>query len=134
MSFRVARTSEQDVMAPGLRRQPIIARIWTGRTRTELADEYLEYNYQHGVLEIEKKPGCLGAQAFRRTDGDVTEFTTISYWRSMDAMRAMHGDGHDGDVRRVAHLARDPEYLLELPEFVEIRELYANDWTPAARS
>jgi hypothetical protein len=94
-------------MAPGLRRRPIVARIWTGRTRGELADEYLDYNYRHGVLEIEKMPGCMGAQVFRRTDGDV---------------------------RRAAHLARDPEYLLELPEFVEIRELYANDWTPAARS
>jgi heme-degrading monooxygenase HmoA len=128
----VAPDRENDVTASGLRRQPIIARIWTGRTRRDVADEYLEYNYEHGALEIEKKPGCLGAQVFRRDDGDVTEFTTISYWPSVDAMRAMHGDG--GDVRRVAHLPRDREYLLELPEFVEIRELYANDWALPQRT
>jgi hypothetical protein len=26
------------------------------------------------------------------------------------------------------HLQKDPEYLLEIPEFVEITELHANDW------
>jgi hypothetical protein len=65
---------------------------------------------------------------FRRSDGDVTEFTTISYWPSMEAMEVMHSD--TGDVRRVAHLEKDPEYLLELPEFVDVTELYANDWQP----
>jgi hypothetical protein len=28
----------------------------------------------------------------------------------------------------VVHLEKDPDYLLELPEFVEVSELYANDW------
>jgi hypothetical protein len=62
-------------------------------------------------------------QQFRRLRGDVAEFTTISYWASMEAM---HDD--DGDVRRVVHLENDPDYLLELPEFVEVSEFYANDW------
>ena len=41
-------------------------------------------------------------------------------------MGQMHGDG--GDILRVSHLEKDPDYLLELPEFVEITELHANDW------
>ncbi len=112
------------------RPKPLIARIWRGRTRKEFADEYLEYNYENGVLEIEKKPGCLGVQQFRRIKGDgIAEFATISYWDSMEAMEAMHGDGGEGgDVRRVAHLEKDPDYLLELPEFVEVAELHVNDW------
>ena len=117
---------KRELIIPALSGCPLIGRIWTGRTRKEVADEYLEYNYRHGVLEIERKPGNLGVQSFRRILGDVAEFTTISYWESMEAMQAMHGDR--GDVRRVSHLPRDPEYLLELPEFVEITELHANDW------
>jgi hypothetical protein len=39
----------------------------------------------------------------------------------------MHGD--DGDPLRVAPLPRDPEFLLELPEYVELIELHANSWT-----
>jgi hypothetical protein len=56
----------------------------------------------------------------------VAEFTVISYWSSMEAMEAMYDDS--GDVRRVWHLEKDPDYLLELPEFVEVTELHANDW------
>ena len=104
----------------------MIGRIWTGRTSAERADEYQAYLYPEGVLPIEAKPGCLGFQMFRRVKGDVAEFTTISYWESMEAMRAMHSD--DRNVLRVAHLERDPEFLLELPEFVELTELHVNDW------
>jgi hypothetical protein len=107
----------------------LIARTWFGRTRKELADEYLRYNYENGVLEVEKKPGCLGMQQFRKIRGDVAEFTTISYWSSMEAMEAAHGD-----VSRPSHLEKDPDYLLELPESVEVSELHANDWQLSTRS
>jgi hypothetical protein len=124
--FAINPAVKHELLVPALGGRPLIGRIWTGRTRRELADEYLEYNYRHGVLEIERKRGNLGAQSFRRIVGDVAEFTTISYWESMEAMQAMHRDR--GDVGRVSHLPKDPDYLLELPEFVALTELHANDW------
>jgi heme-degrading monooxygenase HmoA len=123
---------KQEIIASGSHGRPLVGRIWFGRTRKELADEYLEYNYENGVLEIEKKPGNLGVQQFRRIRGDVAEFTVISYWSSMGAMEAMHSD--PGDVRRVVHLDKDPDYLLELPHLVEVTELHVNDWQLTARS
>jgi hypothetical protein len=119
---------KQEILTSGSRGRPLIGRIWSGQTRAEIADEYLHYVYGQGALEIEKKTGCVGVQLFRRIDGDIAEFTTISYWRSLEAMAAMHESSRD--VRRVAHLEKDPEYLLELPEFVEITDVYANDWAP----
>jgi hypothetical protein len=127
---RKSPAGKREILTSGPRGAPLIGRIWSGRTRKELADEYLHYIYQHGVLEIESKPGCVGVQQFRSIDGDVADFQTISYWESMEAMEAMHGDG--GDVRRVAHLDKDPDYLLELPEFVRITNLYVNDWQLSA--
>jgi heme-degrading monooxygenase HmoA len=124
----MASGGKRELHVSGARNELIIGRIWTGRTRREVADEYLAYLYAEGVETIERKPRNLGVQLFRRLDGDEAEFTTISYWPSMEAMRAMHDGDEEGDVRRVAHLARDPEYLLELPERVEITELRANDW------
>jgi len=106
---------------------PLVARTWRGRTRAADADEYLTYLHDEGVAPIRAREGCLGMQLFRRIEGDVAEFTTISYWRDVEAMAAMHPDGTD-DIRRVWHLPRDPEFLLELPEFTEISELHANDW------
>jgi heme-degrading monooxygenase HmoA len=128
MDLHTNAAGHQEVVASGSRRQPIVARTWTGRTRREVADEYLDYLYTEGVLAVERKPGVLGMQLFRKFEGDVAVFTTISYWRSMQDMEAMHDGGGDGDVRRVAHLEKDPDYLLELPEFAEVSELHANDW------
>lgn len=126
--MRINAAGKHEVIAPARRGAPLVGRIWSGRTRRELADGYLRYLYEHGVVTIEAKPGNLGVQLFRRIDGDIAEFKVISYWQSIDAMAAMHKDG--GDVRRVAHLERDPDHLLELPEFVEITELHVNDWQP----
>jgi heme-degrading monooxygenase HmoA len=132
MDFETNSAGKQEVMVSGLDGRPLIGRIWFGRTRKELADEYLKYNYENGVLEIEKKPGNLGVQLLRKIKGDVAEFTVISYWSSMEAMEAMHDDS--GDVRRVWHLEKDPDYLLELPELVEVTELHANDWQLSTRA
>jgi hypothetical protein len=123
MDLQTNAAGKHEVLVSGSRGKPLVARTWFGRTRKELADEYLRYNYENGVLEVEKKPGCLGMQQFRRIRGDVAEFTTVSYWESVEAMEAAHGAG-----RRPTHLERDPEYLLELPESVEVSELHANDW------
>jgi heme-degrading monooxygenase HmoA len=121
---------KQPVVLPSNRGKPLVGRIWSGRTRRDVADEYLAYLYEHGVLTIEVKPGNLGVQVFRKFTGDVAEFTVISYWRSYDDMAAMH-NGRGGDIRRVAHLDKDPDYLLELPDYVEVTELHVNDWQPA---
>lgn len=51
---------KQEVLVSGTRGEPLIARTWFGRTRREFATEYLRYNHENGVLEVEKKPGCLG--------------------------------------------------------------------------
>ena len=129
MDLETNTAGKQEVLASGPHGKSLIARIWFGRTRKEFAEEYLRYNYENGVLEVEKKPGCLGMQQFRKIRGDVAEFTTISYWSSMEAMEAAHGD-----VRRAAHLEKDRDYLLELPESVEVSELHVNDWQLSAWS
>jgi hypothetical protein len=96
--------------------------------RADVSDEYLRYNREHGLAEIERKPGCVGVQQFRTVEGDDAEVTTITYWTSVEAMGAMHEEEDDPDLLRVSHLPRDPEFLFELPERVELVELHVNDW------
>jgi hypothetical protein len=68
-------------------------------------------------------------QQFRKIRGDVAEFTTISYWSSVEAMKAAHGESLSP-----THLEKDPDYLLELPESDEVSELHVNDWQLNASS
>ncbi len=107
-------------------RNVLMGRIWRGRTKAEIANQYTEYLYREGVLSVETKPGCLGMQMFRSVKEDLAEFTTISYWESVDAMKAQYSD--HGDPMRASHLERDEEFLLELPEYIELTDLIANDW------
>jgi heme-degrading monooxygenase HmoA len=88
----------------------VVARMWHGRTLTSKADEYYVYLKQTGIDKIEAIPGNLGAQVLRRTDGNTTEFTVISYWESRDAITKFAGD----DIEKTHFLPKDPQYLLEL--------------------
>jgi len=95
--------------------KPRVARIWQGRTRESVADEYMAYLYEEGVKKIRATQGNLGVQVLRQVRDGVATFWTISYWSSRDEIRAYAGD----DIEKPHHLPRDAEYLLELPESVQ---------------
>jgi heme-degrading monooxygenase HmoA len=57
---------------------------------------------------------------YLREDGErETEFVTISYWESYESMSRFT----NGDPGRIHHLDRDSEFLLELPDRVQILNL-----------
>ena len=100
--------------------QPTIARIWRGRTAPDRADEYERYNYEYGIRPLIEK--ALGVQTLREDRADESEFVTISYWESVEAMARFTG----GDPHRVHHLERDAEFLIELPERVQVVRILAS--------
>ena len=52
----------------------------------------MDYVLKTGAGDYEKTPGNLGFQILLRDLGDATsEVTTLSWWRSMDAIRAFAG-------------------------------------------
>ena len=55
-------------------------------------------------------------QTFREDAPAHSEFVTISYWKSVEAMAAFTG----GDPRDIHHLDRDKEFLIELPKGVQV--------------
>jgi heme-degrading monooxygenase HmoA len=100
------------------RPKPSIARIWRGRVTREKSDEYEKYNFEVGIKPLIEK--ALGVQSFREDRETETEFVTISYWESIDAMSRFTG----GDPTKIHHLARDPEFLIEVPTCVQILRIY----------
>jgi hypothetical protein len=55
-------------------------------------------------------------QLLREDRAAETEFVTISYWESVEAMSRFAGT----DPGRIHHLERDAEFLVELPSGVQI--------------
>ena len=97
--------------------RPTIARIWRGRTTAAKADEYARYLYEHGIRPLEEK--ALGVQLLREDRASESEFVTISYWESVEAMSRFAGSA----PRRIHHLERDAEFLVELPSGVQVLEI-----------
>ena len=97
--------------------KPTIARIWRGRTTRARADEYAAYLYEVGIKPLEEK--ALGVQQLREDRAEDSEFITISYWESVEAMSRFAGP----DPRRIHHLPRDPEFLIELPQSVQVLQI-----------
>ena len=97
--------------------RPTIARIWRGRTKRARADEYAAYLYEHGIRPLERK--ALGVQQLREDRAEESEFVTISYWANVEAMSVFAGK----NPRAVHHLPRDKEFLIELPQSIQVLEI-----------
>ena len=107
---------------------PAIARIWRGRVPAARADEYEAYLHEHGIKPLIEK--AMGVQSLREDREGETEFVTISYWESVEAMSRFAGN----EPARSHHLERDPECLIELPERVQVLKiLTAHGRTGTAR-
>ncbi len=66
----------------------------------------------------------LGAEMFREHREGETEFMTIPYWVSREAMSRFAGD----DRARIHYLPRDPELLIELPDSVQVLDIVSGEW------
>jgi heme-degrading monooxygenase HmoA len=98
-----------------------IVRIWRGRTAPDKADEYTAYLHEHGIKKLEAL-GARAVQLFREDRDDDSQFMVITLWDTLEAMTQWAGT----DPRRIRHLERDAELLLEMPDSVQILDVYAN--------
>ena len=93
----------------------MIARIWRGTTDAARADEYLDYIRKTGLSDYASTPGFRDVQVLRRTREGLTRFTIISYWDSLEAIKAFAGD----DPEAAHYYPEDDEYLVERELAVE---------------
>jgi heme-degrading monooxygenase HmoA len=87
----------------------MIARIWRGWTRPEGAEAYATYIRATGIAEYEAIPGNQGAYLISRPDGDRTEFLTVSFWDTYDAIAALAGS----DIEQAVFYPEDDRYLVD---------------------
>jgi heme-degrading monooxygenase HmoA len=102
----------------------MIARTWSARTTPAHAAKYAAHLRDRVIPEIERIDGYQGAMLLEREAAEQIEMTVITYWRSLDAIRAFAGDDLERAVvadeaaalltdfdRRVTHwrvVAEDP--------------------------
>jgi heme-degrading monooxygenase HmoA len=99
----------------------VIARIWHGVTPAEKSDEYLAFLQQRALPDYRGTPGNIAAYILRRTEGEITHFTTLTYWSSLQAIEAFAGT----DIARAKYYPEDAAFLLEFEPTVQHSELYS---------
>jgi heme-degrading monooxygenase HmoA len=91
-----------------------ILREWRAEIRRETSAVYVEYVRDTGIAEYRRTPGNLGAVvAVRDIDETRSEIVTLSWWTSLDAIRAFAGDPPD----RARYFPEDSQYLLTHPDY-----------------
>jgi heme-degrading monooxygenase HmoA len=77
----------------------VIARIWHGWAMGENADAYESLVHGEVLPSIHQIDGFVGFDLFRadHEDGEA-EFVTVTYFESLDAVRAFAGDDYEQAV------------------------------------
>lgn len=92
-----------------------ILREWRAEIRRDKKAEYMKYVLETGVSAYKATLGNLGAAvAIRDIDSERSEIVTLSWWTSIDAIRAFAGE----PVDQARYFPADDAYLLTRPETV----------------
>jgi len=97
----------------------MIARIWKGAVAKADGDEYARYIEETGFAAYGDTPGNRGAWMLRRDSGELTEFLTLSFWESIDAVKAFAGEDYEVAV----YYPDDERFLVERDDTVAHYEI-----------
>ena len=98
----------------------VITRIWHGRTKAEHADEYLQFVIDTGVADYKSVAGNLNVEIWRRIEGDVCHFWTVTKWDSYDSIKNFAGK----EFEKAKYYPDDSKYLLEFEPTVRHCETF----------
>jgi heme-degrading monooxygenase HmoA len=70
----------------------MIARVWSARAARRNAGSYAAHLRDVVLPALEKLPGYQGATLLERPDHDDVEILVITWWRSLDDIRAFAGE------------------------------------------
>ena len=102
----------------------MIIRMWKGRVPKEKKAAYVAYLHKTGLADYGKTEGNKGVSLLCRDVGDDVEFTTMTWWDSIDAIKRFAGE----DYTRAKYYPEDANYLREFAPTVEHFDvLYASN-------
>lgn len=101
----------------------MIVRIWHGRTPRAVADEYAAFLARRAIPDYRAAAGNLQAEVYRRDEGEVTHFLTVSWWSDEQSLRAFAGD----EPLKSKFYPEDTGYLLEFEPEVQHYAIVARD-------
>lgn len=87
----------------------MITRMWHGKVPTRKAAEYRDFLNARAIPDYRSVAGNISVHILERTEGEVTHFITLTFWKDMDSIKAFAGE--DADVAK--YYPEDKDFLLE---------------------
>jgi heme-degrading monooxygenase HmoA len=87
----------------------MIVRMWHGRVPNGKAAAYRAFLNRRAIPDYRSVPGSVSVHVLERPEGEVTHFITLTFWESLEAIRAFAGE----DVEQAKYYPEDRDFLLE---------------------
>jgi catechol 2,3-dioxygenase-like lactoylglutathione lyase family enzyme len=94
---------------------PTIGRLWRGRVRPGMLDEYRKYIASTGLKDYAQTDGNRGAFMLTAEGQEFGDVLTLSLWKDAAAIAAFAGL----PIERARYYPEDERFLLDFPESVE---------------
>jgi heme-degrading monooxygenase HmoA len=102
----------------------MFARKWKTRCPLNKKDGFIKYLHQTGVKDTSSTSGFQGAQIFTRNFEEKVEVTLITYWDSLESIKAFAGN----DISVARLYSEDYKYELDPDFFVTHYKVEENQW------
>ncbi|MCH2214782.1 MAG: antibiotic biosynthesis monooxygenase [Flavobacteriales bacterium] len=99
----------------------MIARIWTGQTKSEDLEEYTDFMKLRAIPDYEQTSGFIKLSFLRGVDNDIATFKLITFWENLEVIKNFAGE----DYERAKYYPEDQNYLLNFPTKVKHYEVFS---------
>ncbi|HET9908110.1 MAG TPA: hypothetical protein VFQ23_15775 [Anaerolineales bacterium] len=87
----------------------MITRMWHGRVPTSKAEAYRKFVNERAIPDYQSVEGNISVHILERTEGDITHFITLTFWRNLNSIKAFAGE----DLEAAKYYPEDKDFLLE---------------------
>ena len=87
----------------------MISRMWHGRVPTSKTEAYREFLNSRAIPDYQSVNGNISVHILERTEGEVTHFITLTFWKDMESVKAFAGE----EVEIAKYYPEDKNFLLE---------------------
>jgi heme-degrading monooxygenase HmoA len=83
--------------------------MWHGRVPTSKAKAYREFLNSRAIPDYQSVDGNISVHILERTEGEVTHFITLTFWKDMESIKAFAGE----EAETAKYYPEDNDFLLE---------------------
>ena len=104
----------------------MIVRMWHGIVPTAKAEAYRKFTNERAIPDYQSVTGNISVHILERTEGDITHFLTLTFWKDLDSIRAFAGK----DVETAKYYPEDKDFLLAIEPKVVHYEVVGQSLSP----